>query len=75
MQLSAAEQAFLDASLAERDREAADLVDRENRAIEAERRQRRRGRQLLGVGLVAVLVAGLAVFGTVQWRVGRQRQA
>ena len=68
MQLSAAEQTFLDASLAERDREAADLVERENRAIEAERRQRRRGRQLVGVGLVAVLVAALAAFGTVQWR-------
>ena len=68
VQLSAAEQAFLDASLAERDREAADLVERENRAIEAERRQRRRGRQLLGVGLVAVLVAVLAAFGAVQWR-------
>ena len=68
VQLSAAEQTFLDASLAERDREAADLLERENRAIEAERRQRRRGRQLVGVGLVAVLVAALAAFGTVQWR-------
>ena len=39
-----------------------------NRAIEAERRQRQRGRQLLIVGLVTVLVAALAVFGTIQWR-------
>ena len=41
---------------------------RENRAIVAERRQRRRGRQLVVVGLVAVLVAVLGVFGAVQWR-------
>ena len=68
VQLSAPEQAFLGASLAERDREAADLLERDNRAIEAERRQRQRGRQLLIVGLVTVLVAALAVFGTVQWR-------
>src|SRR6185295_12584683 len=68
VQLSVAEQAFLGASLAERDREAEDLLERENRAIEAERRQRLRGRQLLVVGLVTILVAALAVFGTVQWR-------
>ena len=68
MQLSAPEQAFLGASVAERDREADELLEREHRAVVAERRQRQRGRQLVVVGLVAVLVAALAVFGTVQWR-------
>ena len=68
MQLSAPEQAFLGASLAERDREADEVLEREHRAVEAERRQRQRGRQLVVVGLVTVLVAALAVFGTVQWR-------
>ena len=61
-------ESFLDASVAERDREADELLDREQRAVVAERRQRQRGRQLVVVGLVAVLVAALGVFGTVQWR-------
>ena len=68
LQLSGPEQAFLDASVAERDREADELLEREQRAVVAERRQRQRGRQLVIVGLVAVLVAALGVFGTVQWR-------
>ena len=68
LQLSGPERAFLDASVAERDREAKEILLRENRATVAERRQRRRGRQLAGVGLVAVLVAVLGVFGAVQWR-------
>ena len=68
VQLSAHERSFLEASVAERDREADELVEREHRAVVAERRQRQRGRQLVIVGLVAVLVAALAVFGTVQWR-------
>ena len=68
LQLSGPERAFLDASVAERDREAEENLLRENRAAVAERRQRRRGRQLAGVGLVAVLVAVLGVFGAVQWR-------
>ena len=66
--LSGPERAFLDASVAERDREVREVGERELRAAEAERRERRRVRQLAGVGLVAVLVATLAVFGTVQWR-------
>ena len=68
VQLSAPEQSFLEASLAERDREAEDLLDREQRAVVAERRQQQRGRQLVIVGLVALLVAAVGVFGTVQWR-------
>ena len=68
VQLSGPERAFLAGSVAERDREAREMQDREHRAVTAERRQVRRGRQLLAVGLVAVLVTGLAVFGTAQWR-------
>jgi DNA-binding SARP family transcriptional activator/ABC-type glycerol-3-phosphate transport system substrate-binding protein/tRNA A-37 threonylcarbamoyl transferase component Bud32/energy-coupling factor transporter ATP-binding protein EcfA2 len=68
LELSGPERAFLGASISERDREAQEVLQREQRAVVAERRQRQRGRQLLIVGLVAVLVAALAVFGTVQWR-------
>jgi DNA-binding SARP family transcriptional activator/ABC-type glycerol-3-phosphate transport system substrate-binding protein/tRNA A-37 threonylcarbamoyl transferase component Bud32 len=68
LQLSGPERAFLDASLAERDREAEEILVRENRAALAEHRQRRRGRQLAGVGLVALLVGLLGLFGAVQWR-------
>lgn len=68
LKLSGPEQAFLDASRAERNREADELLDREQRAVVAERRQRQRGRQLVIVGLVALLVAAVGVFGTVQWR-------
>ena len=42
--------------------------ERERRPSAAERRERQRLRQLVGVGLLAVLVAALAVFGAVQWR-------
>jgi DNA-binding SARP family transcriptional activator/ABC-type glycerol-3-phosphate transport system substrate-binding protein/tRNA A-37 threonylcarbamoyl transferase component Bud32 len=75
LQLSGPERAFLDASVAERDREAEEALVRESRAAVAERAQRRRGRQLAGVGLVAVLVCVLGVFGAVQWRssVGAKR--
>jgi ABC-type glycerol-3-phosphate transport system substrate-binding protein len=75
LQLSGPERAFLDASVAERDREAKEILLRENRATVAERAQRRRGRQLAGVGLVAVLVCVLGLFGAVQWRssVGAKR--
>ena len=66
--LSGPEQAFLDASVAERDREVEEDRERELRAIAAERREQQRVRQLVGVGLVAVVVAALAVFGVVQWR-------
>ena len=68
LQLSGPERAFLDASVAERDREAEEVLLRENRATVAELRQRRRGHQLAGVGLVAALVAVLGLFGAVQWR-------
>ena len=61
--LSGPEQAFLDASIAERDREVEEDRERELRAVAAERREQQRVRQLVGVGLVAVLVAALAVFG------------
>ncbi len=68
LQLSAPERAFLDSSVAERDREAEEILLRENRATVAELGQRRRARQLAGVGLVAVLIAVLGLFGAVQWR-------
>ena len=66
--LSGPEQDFLDVCITERDRELADTYERERRAVSAERRERQRLRQLVGVGLLAVLVAALAVFGAVQWR-------
>lgn len=68
LQLSAPERQFLDASVAERDREASETLQRETRAIVAERGQKRRGRQLLLVGLVALLVAAMGAFGALQWR-------
>jgi ABC-type glycerol-3-phosphate transport system substrate-binding protein len=68
MQLSAPERALLHASVAERDREAGEVLQQEQRAVEAEERERRRGRQLLVVALVATFVAALGVFGAVQWR-------
>ncbi len=62
------EQAYLDASAAERDRMAAAEIEREQRAAEAEERAQRRTRLLAGAGLACVLVAGAAIFGLVQWR-------
>ena len=66
--LSNLEQEFIDASVTERDREVEQARQRELRAATAERRERQRLRQLAAVGIVAVLVTALAVFGTVQWR-------
>ncbi|NNE11991.1 MAG: carbohydrate ABC transporter substrate-binding protein, partial [Ilumatobacter sp.] len=66
--LSEPERAFLDASIAERDRAADEEREREERALDAARRERQRARQLVAAGVVAALVAGLAVFGVVQWR-------
>ena len=68
LQLSGPERAFLDASVAERDREAREMRTASTGRSSPSAARRRRGRQLVGVGLVAVLVAALAVFGTVQWR-------
>ena len=68
MELSGPEQTFLIASVSERHRQEEEAFQREERAVDAERRQRQRGRQLLVVALVGVLVAVLAVFGTMQWR-------
>ena len=66
--LSEPEQEFLNASIAEAEREAVDEREREERATEAERRERQRARQLVGVGAIGVVIALLAVFGIVQWR-------
>jgi DNA-binding SARP family transcriptional activator len=66
--LSASERAFLEASVAERDLAVEAERELEQRAVAAERRNRQRVRQLVGVGLTAVVVAAMAVFGTVQWR-------
>ncbi|NNE11171.1 MAG: carbohydrate ABC transporter substrate-binding protein, partial [Ilumatobacter sp.] len=73
--LSEPEQAFLDASIAERDRAAADEQEREQRALEAERRERQRARQLVAAGVVTALVAGLAIFGVLQWRSAEDSRA
>jgi hypothetical protein len=66
--LSEPEQAFLDASVAHRNRAAEAERERRQHEIDAEQRTRRRTRQLAAVGLVTVLVAASAVFGAVQWR-------
>ena len=73
--LSEPEQAFLDASVA--DRERANETERERRQheVDVEQRSRRRSRQLTAVGLVAVLVAAMAVFGVVQWRSADEARA
>ncbi len=68
LRLSNLEQEFIEASVIERDREVEQARQRELRAATAERRERQRLRQLAAVGVVAVLVTALAVFGTVQWR-------
>jgi len=72
--LSAPEEAFLEASIAERDRVVADEREREQRAVDAERRERQRARQLAAAALVAILVGALAVFGVVQWRAAEEAQ-
>ncbi|MFN3216508.1 MAG: extracellular solute-binding protein [Acidimicrobiales bacterium] len=66
--LTADEQAYLDASVTERDRTAAEDLARERRAADAEERARRRARLLAGAGLACVLIAATAVFGLLQWR-------
>ncbi len=66
--LSAPEQQFLDASVAEAARVADEEREREQRAVDAERRERQRVRQLIAAGVVSALVAALAVFGVAQWR-------
>ena len=66
--LSEPEHVFLDASIAAREEAAAEQRERDQRASDAELRERRRVRQLVVVGVATCLVAALAVFGTVQWR-------
>lgn len=66
--LSVPEQSFLDASVAERGRVEEGEREREQRAIDAELRASHRARQLIGSGVLGVLVAALAVFGFVQWQ-------
>ncbi len=67
--LSAAERAFLDASRAAHERDADEQLAREQRVAEAELEVKKRRRQLIGAGVVGVLVAGLAAFSVVQWLV------
>ncbi|MEM9519218.1 MAG: extracellular solute-binding protein [Actinomycetota bacterium] len=67
LSLAEEEQAFLDASVAERDRAAAGERKREQRAAEAEAAATQRSRQLRIASGVAVVVAILAVFGLSQW--------
>jgi hypothetical protein len=73
--LSEPEQAFLDASVADRDRAADAARERRQHEVDAEQRSRRRSRQLIAVGLVAVLVSASAVFGAVQWRSAAEARA
>ena len=73
--LSEPEQAFLDSSVAARDEAEAEQRERDQRANDAELRERRRVRQLVAVGVAACLVAALAVFGTVQWRTAEDARA
>jgi alpha-glucoside transport system substrate-binding protein len=67
--LSTPEREFLDASVDARTRAAQDVAEREQRVAHAEREAHRRVRQLVGVGVLGVVVAGLAVFGIWQWLV------
>ena len=67
--LSVPEQEFLDRSVATRDRDVDEQAERVRRVVEAEREARTRRRQLLGAGVLGVIVAGLAVFGIRQWLV------
>lgn len=67
--LSAPEQEFLELSTDLRDRDADDQAERERRVEEAEREADIRRRQLLSAAALGVVVAGLAIFGIVQWLV------
>lgn len=72
--LTSTEQAFLDASLAERDRRAGEAKERAERERALERRSVRRLRALVAVLTVAALVAsGLSVFAAGQRRTAQQQ--
>jgi ABC-type glycerol-3-phosphate transport system substrate-binding protein len=73
--LSLTEQAFLEASVAERDRADEAERDRLERTAVAERRARARTRQLALAGALGVVIAALAVFGIVQWRAADDKRA
>jgi WD40 repeat protein/DNA-binding SARP family transcriptional activator len=74
MVLTRPEQAFLDASLAERDRHEAELRDQAEREGVLERRSAGRLRALVAVLAVAALLAGgLSVFATGQRREAQQQ--
>lgn len=66
--LSRPEQEYLDASIAERDRLAAEELERQERTVQAEQVAQKRNRQLAISGVVGLVVAALAVFGISQWR-------
>jgi DNA-binding SARP family transcriptional activator/tRNA A-37 threonylcarbamoyl transferase component Bud32 len=66
--LSQPEQAFLGASVAEHQRAEDDEREREQRASDAELRERRRRHQLVAVGVTAAVIAAVAALGAVQWR-------
>ncbi|MFN3258911.1 MAG: extracellular solute-binding protein [Ilumatobacter sp.] len=66
--LSAPELHYLGLSRAARDRDADEELAREQRIADAEREANKRRRQLLGAGVLGVLVAGLAAFSISQWR-------
>ncbi len=62
------EQAFLDASVGERERALSEERDREQRAAEAEAEAHHRSRQLTIATVAGFFVAALAAFGIWQWR-------
>ena len=74
VQLSVPERAFLETSIAERDREAEEHLRNEQRTADAEHRHRQRSRQLVVVGLVMVLVAALGGVRHGAVALGRRRQ-
>lgn len=64
--LSEPERRFLDLSRAARDRDADEELAREQRVAEAEREASKRRRQLVGAGVMGLIVAGLAAFSIAQ---------
>ncbi|MEO0493362.1 MAG: extracellular solute-binding protein [Actinomycetota bacterium] len=67
LRLAAPEQAYLDASITDRDRAADELAEQERRTADAETAARQRSRQLRIATAVGVLVAILAVLAISQW--------
>lgn len=72
--LSRSEREFLEVSVAARDQETRLTTEREEQRVAAERRALRRTRELAAIGVVAVVVAGLALFSFNQAELARRAQ-